>query len=1023
MSASNDLIQALQRAQIQARFDWPTRILYSTDASIYQIEPLGVAFPKSLDELAGAVEISARFNTPVLPRGSGSSLAGQAIGRALILDCSRYLTHILEIDPERRTAWVEPGVILSSLNKSAAAYRLQFGPDPASAERATLGGSIANNATGAHSIIYGMAADHILATEVVLSDGSLATFKELSLIRARQVAGIRDGELGEGDDFDLLHTSSTERSIYRAAWHIRKNYADAIRAKWPLTWRRSAGYNLNYLLPWAPSSPPGWELQLNGEGTIAPPYPPISPEAINLAPLMAGSEGTLAVLRRALVRLVPLPEHTILGVIAFQNIVEACEVVPAILELGPSAVELVPRIMIHLARSVPAFAGQLSFLDELSQDGTPLDLLVVEFSGGNPGQLGGQIIRLRELIGHLHPVLVAESKETQKQVWAVRKVGLGLLSSRPGEVKSTAFIEDLAVPVERLAEFVGELQRIFAEHGTQADFYAHASAGCLHIRPMLDLKSIQGVIALRQIAEEAVKLTIKLGGAISGEHGLGLARSEWLEQMFGEEIMAATKELKSAADPKGLFNPGKILASQRMDENLRYGVNYRTQTWQSNLDFNSQGGLVGAIEMCNGAGVCRKLDGVMCPSYQATREEMHSTRGRANLLRALISQPPAVSSLPETSQAVYEALDLCLACKGCKAECPSSVDMAKLKYEYLDHYYRSHRHKLRDYLFAFIGTVARVGRSLSSLANPLLRWQFTRYQAEKWLGITSQRQFPALSRRSLHQLVQDYEQALDSDQGNSNVLLLSDPFNEYMHPEVGMAAMQVLHATGFRARLIPVIGAGRTMISKGFLNAARRQAKRLCAAIEQLDPEGRMPILGLEPSEIYTLRDEYFDLLPGDPRHPAIAERAWMIDEFLLRPGENGIPRLSSLVVDKNKISSLVYLHGHCYQKAQSPRPDGYPTGVAASKKMLELCDYRVNVVDSGCCGMAGAFGYESEHYDLSMRVGEIVLFPALREAMKDVETEPLFAAAGVSCQAQIEDGTGRSPLHPIQLVAQIISK
>ncbi len=764
-------------------------------------------------------------------------------------------------------------------------------------------------------------------------------------------------------------------------------------------------------------------MQFNGEQHVVPPYPPVTPASINIAPLLAGSEGTLAVLRRAQVRLVPLPEHTILGVIAFPSIEEACDVVPSILELKPSAVELIPGVMIQLARSVPAFARQLTFLDELQQNSAPADLLAVEFSGSSLEQLKERAMLLRDINGKSHQLIVADSTDAQKQIWAVRKVGLGLLSSRPGEVKSTAFIEDLSVPVESLSEFVGELQRIFAQHGTRADFYAHASAGCLHIRPMLNLKSIQGVTTLRRIAEDAVRLTIRLGGAISGEHGIGLARSEWMGQMLGEEIMAVLKDFKGAADPKGLLNPGKILDSQRMDENLRYGVQYRTQTWQSNMDFASQGGLAGAIEMCNGAGVCLKLDGVMCPSYQATREEMHSTRGRANLLRAMISRPPGAAELTYTNQAVYDALDLCLACKGCKAECPSSVDMAKLKYEYLDHYYSSHQHKVRDYLFAFIGTFARLGRPFARMVNPLLRSRVTRKVAEKRLGISSQRQFPVLSSRSLHQLISGFEHASGDDPGYSNVLLLSDPFNEYMHPEVGMAAIQVLYRAGYKARLLPVIGAGRTMISKGFLSAARRQALQMCEAIERLDPEKRLPILGIEPSEIYTLRDEYYDLLPDDPRLPGIAERAWMIDEFLIRPGEDGNPRLSAFVANKDKISRPVYLHGHCYQKAQPPRPDGYPNGVAATKKFLELCDYRVKVVDSGCCGMAGAFGYELEHYDVSMQVGELALFPALRKAIKDPDTEPIFVAAGVSCQAQIEDGTGRAPLHPIQLAAQIISR
>ena len=1023
-----ELENALRENGIEFRFDLPTRILYSTDASIYRIEPLGVAFPKSLDELAAAVELAASFDTPILARGSGSSLAGQAIGRALILDCSRYLTRIVETNPDERSAVVEPGVILSSLNKSAAKLGLQFGPDPASAERATMGGSLANNATGAHSILYGMAADHLISADVVLVDGSLATFAEITLEQARKIAGegrAGDREQGIGDrgGFTPLPPppSPLLSSIYRAALHIREQFARPIQASWPHTWRKAAGYNLNYLLPWSPGLPPEWEAQFEGDGKPALPYPPVSHGSINLSQLLAGSEGTLAVLRRAKVRLVPLPRHTILGVLAFPGIAQACQAVPGILELGPSAVELIPGILVDLARSVPAFGSQLSIFEGLSPANQSPDWLVVEFSGDEPARLRERVDRLRKMASTSNPVVVAESGEAQKQVWAVRKVGLGLLSSRPGDVRSTAFIEDLSVPVEHLGGFVRELEHIFREHDTVADFYAHASAGCLHIRPMVNLKSVEGVRALRSIAGQAVQLTTRFHGALSGEHGLGLARSEWLGQMYPDEILSAFRLLKDAADPKGLLNPGKILDAPKMDENLRYGASIPSHAWQPRFDFSSQGGLSGAIEMCNGAGVCRKLDGVMCPSFQATREEMHSTRGRANLLREMISLPRESSGLSEISTAVYEALDLCLACKGCKAECPSSVDMAKLRYEFLHHYYQFHRRKIRDYLFAFIGSFAWLGQHFSAVVNPLLGWKTTKNLADKWLGLSAERQFPVLQPRSFHRLAEAMGVGKGEPGKREDVLLLSDLFIEYFQHEVGLAAVRVLSALGYQVRLIPVIGSGRTMISKGFLPEARRHATRLVDAIQRLDPSGQLPVIGLEPSEIYTLRDEYYDLLHGDARLPGLAERCWMIDEFLLRSDDDGGPRLKRLSLNKMNDRQKVLLHGHCYQKAQPLRADGRPVGALASRKMLALCGYEVTEIEGTCCGMAGAFGYEKEHYQLSMDVGELSLFPGLRAACHETDEEVIIVAAGVSCQAQIKDGVGRVAMHPIQLVAQLI--
>lgn len=1022
-SALSDALQTLQRSiQGDVRSDLATRLLYSTDASIYQVEPMAVVIPRTGDEICAAVEVCARYQLPVLARGAGSSLGGQAIGEAVILDLSRYINRLVEIRPEYQngevvggTAVVEPGLVLAVLNREAGRFGLQFGPDPASGERATLGGCLANNATGAHSILYGMAADHLLSAEAVLSDGCLATFGPLSVESAQQRAG----------------GNSVEAAFYRASLKIRQEAAPAIRAHWPRTWRRASGYNLHYLLPWSASQPPGWdEANLQREpGGLGLPYPPVEQDEINLAPLLAGSEGTLAVIRRAELRLVPLPKHTILGVLAFASIAEACDATPAILEHGPSAVELIPQDLIRMARTVPAFAGQLSFISQLDpHGGDPAAILAVEFSGSDPR---GLRLQAQALAG-FGPLIIAESAADQQKVWTVRKVGLGILMSIPGDNKPCSFIEDLAVPVENLGIFIREIERIFHDHHTQGDIYAHASAGCLHIRPTLNLKTVQGVEDLREIAAQAVEMTLRLGGSVSGEHGNGLARSEWLPPAYGREVMEAFRGLKSAADPHNILNPGKLVGPSadvqpsKMDARLRFDPQYHSQAWQAVMSFGAPNGLEAAIEHCNGAGVCRKADGVMCPSFQATQEEMHSTRGRANLLRAMISGRFPTQNLAEKT--VYQALDLCLACKGCKAECPSAVDMAKLKYEFLNHYAARHGRKLRDYLFGYIGFLGRLGHGFAPLANPLLASAPGGWLGEKLFGLSRERALPKLSLRTFSSQVRQLLRGHPSA-GGERVLFLNDAFSEYFQPEVGLAAVETLLAAGCQVELLPVIGAGRTLISKGFLDAALRHARRVMDAIEQADPQGKCAVVGVEPSEIYTLRDEYLDLLPGEERAEKLARRAWMVDEYLVRPrlDGSGAPqelRIAALVERKDQsqrmglASRSVLLHGHCYQKAQPPAADGYPTGVGASVALLQAFGFQVQVIDSTCCGMAGAFGYEAEHYQPSMQVAELSLLPAVRAAAEDV----LIAAAGVSCQAQIADGAQRAVVHPVQLVRSLLS-
>ncbi len=991
-----EVIAELQRAITgEIKTDPVTRVLFSTDASIHKIEPLGVVFPRNIDELIPIVEYCNKYQIPVIPRGSGSGLAGQAIGKGLIIDCSRYLNQLVNINIEEQTATVEPGLILDDLNHAVKKFGLQFGPDPASSERATLGGCIGNNAAGAHSILHGMTADHLLSADVVLADGSNTSFKPVSTEFAEQILA---GRLNSAASF-------VEGSIYRAALAIRTEYEDEIKQRWPKTWRRSSGYNLNYLIPWSPTYPPQWN-------TSQLPYPPILPGTINIAPLLAGSEGTLGVIRTATLRLVPLKKHAILAVLNFSSIIEACDSVTKILELAPSAVELIPQSLIHLARSVPAYANQLSFVV-----GDPAAILIVEFSGDKPGPLVDQISKLNLISNWGSRLYIAETPAQQKQVWEVRKVGLGILMSRLGNFKPISFIEDLSVPVERLGEFVKELGNILNSFSTQADYYGHASAGCLHIRPLLNIKTPEGKEELRAIAQAAVDLVIRLGGAVSAEHGDGITRGEWIERAYGPKVVEALRSLKYAADPNGILNPGKIVDTPKMDSSLRYDDLYHPVSWMPVMTFAANSPdpnrLIEAIEQCNGAGVCRKSSGVMCPSFQATKDEMFSTRGRANLLRAMVSNG---YSIQETAmQAVKTTLDLCLACKGCKAECPSAVDMAKLKYEFYQHYYldTGHRHPIRDYVFGYISPIAKYSHPFAPLVNIFLSASIFGRFREKLIGLSQLRTLPKLSRVSF----QTKAKRLLKLSGEPDCLLLSDAFNEYFFPDTSMDALQVLMATGKRVRILSRLGAGRTLISKGFLNEAKKHAQRIIDEIRVIDPDGRLPVIGLEPSEIYTLKDEFINFMPNNNYVEELADRAYMIDEFLIRQWGIGDHRLSSLNLDKdtNNTRTNVLVHGHCYQKAQPPAKDGYPIGVAATVAMLENVGYSAAVIDDGCCGMAGAFGYESEHYNVSMQVGELALLPTVRSG-----DDQLIAASGISCQSQIMDGTGRQAYHPISLVARM---
>ncbi len=670
-------------------------------------------------------------------------------------------------------------------------------------------------------------------------------------------------------------------------------------------------------------------------------------------------------------------------------------------------------------------------------------MLVIEFSGDQPSALKERVSALSgvsrqanadEAQGML--LTIAESKEEQARVWNIRKMGLGILDSRPQAKRPTAFIEDCAIPVERLGDFIREVERIMSAHNVEGGIYAHASAGCLHIRPILDLQHSEGVRALRSIGEQVFALTMNLGGSMSSEHGDGIVSGEWIEKTYGKEVTDAMRMLKHAADPDNLLNPNKMFDAPPMDTHLRFGESYKVQAWNASMHFDHERGLAGAIEHCNGQGVCRKTTGVMCPSYQATREESNSTRGRANLLRGLITSYASRNTYSvmrddELTESVAKALDLCLACKGCKAECPSGVDMAKLKYEFENEYYKTHRRPLRDYVFGYFHVAAKIASSVAPISNAMMQMPLFKNIIAKALGITEKRPFPKFTyhrsrlQRDLHPATETMER--------KRVLFLSDPFARYIEPQVEQAAFDVLSACGYDVQVLPILGAGASLLSKGFIDAAKLHAGKILDVLNQLDPACEAVIVGIEPPEIYTLKHDYLDLLPD--RADEIASRAartWLLDEYLLRSDKFSALRVGRKVEGKpirnlstRKERRRYLFQPHCHQRAEGLAPDGLPSGANATVELLRSCGYDVDLLDTGCCGMAGTFGYEAEHYDLSQQVGELKLFPLLRgmnsSSAVQEDVQRVVGASGAACRLQIQQGTGDEAVHPIVLVRDAV--
>jgi FAD/FMN-containing dehydrogenase/Fe-S oxidoreductase len=978
-----------RETQAEVMFDRFSRGRYATDASIYQIEPLGVIVPRGCEDVAVALQIAREEGVPVLPRGGGTSQCGQTVARALVIDCSKYMDKVVALDVEARRVRVQPGVVMERLNQSLRAHKLFFPVDVSTGDRATIGGMTANNSCGSRSIRYGNMVHNVRAIDAILADGTAAHFAEVS------------GNFGpENSDWDAA--PERYRSLIRQMRDLHRREADEIEARFPKLLRRVGGYNIDM----------------------------IHDEGHNMAHLLVGSEGTLAFFSEIELDLQPIPPHRVLGICHFPSFYKAMEAPQHIVKLGPTAVELVDRTMIELSRDNPVFRP---IVDRFVR-GEPEAILLTEFAGDDPDENLRRLKQLVELMGDLGlpgSVIEATDAAFQSAVWNVRKEGLNIMMSMKGDGKPISFIEDCAVRLEDLAEYTDRLTQVFHKHGTYGTWYAHASVGTLHVRPVINLKQELGARQMRAIAEEAFAMVREYKGSHSGEHGDGLVRSEHHEAMFGSRIVRAFETVKDTFDPEGLFNPGKIVRPPKMDDRslFRFKPGYTQIPVQTALDWSEWGGFAGAAEMCNNNGACRKSDpGVMCPSYRATGDEQHLTRGRANTLRLALSGQLGQDAL--VSDAMAETMSLCVSCKGCRRECPTGVDMAKMKIEFRHHYVARNGLSRRDRLLAYLPRYAPVASYFAPLMNLRDRLPVLAGLSEKLFGLSARRKLPQWSshpyrgadpRPSSPPPVGEGDAfaggttpPLSRERGRAgvgaergeirDVLLLVDTFNRYFEPENARAAERVLTRAGYRVTT-PEPGCGRplccgrTFLAAGLVDEARTEARRMIEALAPAIAAGT-PIVGLEPACLLTLRDEFPALLPGDETK-ALAENAQLFEEFVASERAAGGFNLALA-----PLPGKALLHGHCHQKA-------FATVAAAVKTLQLVPELAVETFDSTCCGMAGSFGYEAEHFDMSLKIGELGVLPKMRGAPADT----LLAACGTSCRHQIADAAGREARHIVRIL------
>ena len=938
-------VQRLQsEVEGEVYFDALSRGRYSTDASMYQIFPIGVVVPRHAQDVVCSLQIAAENGVPVLPRGAGTSQGGQTVGKALVLDASKYLTAVNHFEPEERTISVEPGMVLDLLNDFLKPHGLFFPVDVSTSSRATIGGMAGNNSVGARSIRYGHMVDNVSGINALLADGELVHF------RPGKPANV-DGRLS--DLFDQMQ-------------NLYAREQEEIDKRFPKVARNVAGYNLNRL----------------------------GRDNMNLSDLLVGSEGTLAWFQTLDLDLQPIPPHKLVGVCHFPTFASAMESAQAIVALDPAAVELIDRTVIELARENDEFnAAMARFMR-----GDPAALLIVEFAGDDRDKQLQRLDSLEEVMGDLgysDSVVRAEEPGLQSAIWSVRKAALNIVMSMKGDGKPISFVEDCAVPLENLAEYTARLTEVFSKHGTTGTWYAHASVGCLHVRPILNLKDDTDVVKLRSIADAAHELVREFKGSHSGEHGDGLVRSEFLEPMLGNRITRAFGEVKQCFDPDGRFNPGKIVNPSRMDDRslLRFSGDYKPVQHEEVLDWSAWGGLHRATEMCNNNGACRKFDsGAMCPSFRVTKDEQHLTRGRANTLRLALTGQLEADAL--TSPEMYRTLELCVSCKACKRECPTGVDMARMKIEFLSQYHKRWGLGLRDRLVAYLPRYARWAARMPWLSNVHNNTLF-RGVRRQLFGLTTQRSMPAWRRDT-------FEGASThvSSKG-PEVVLFADTFNRYFEPENLQAAVRVLEAAGYRV-LTPVptdmprpLCCGRTFLSSGLVDEAKKEAQRTLDTLMPYVEKG-IPIVGLDPSCLLTFRDEFGGFLPGEGTR-ALAKQAMLFEEFLVAEHDAGRLKLNLRSLGKSK----ALVHGHCHQKA-------FGVMSTVENVMSWIPGLDTELIESSCCGMAGAFGYEAEHYDVSMKMAELNLLPTIRASSDST----VIVADGTSCRGQIRDGSGREGLH-----------
>ena len=993
MGRVNDLERELRTVLAgDVRFDPMSRLLYSTDASMYQVEPIGVVVPRDADDVQAAIGVAQKNGVALLPRGGGTSLTGQTVNHALVMDFSRWMHEILEVNTEELWVRVQPGVVQDNLNAHVRPMGLLFGPDTSTSSRATLGGMLGNNSGGSHSIAYGLTVNHVIEVTAILSDGTRVVF----------------GEIDDAAFAAKCRLPGREGDVYRAVAKVRDDYGEEVRKLLPNHWRRVAGYNLNELVPElrARFGRPPHEAATLGAGTTGPGKRPL-----NMARLVVGSEGTLLTIVEAKMRLCRRPKKTALDVVHYRTIQEALESSASILETGPYAAELTDKMILDLARGNIEQSQRMGFVQ-----GDPGAIMIVEYAGETDTEVRAKIEALearrqRERWGYA--AHVAYDASEQQSIWKLRKAGLGLLLGLKGSGKPIAFVEDTAVDPRRVHEFVPRFREILSKHGTDGAYYGHCSVGCLHIRPVIDLKTERGLAQVRAIADDITDLVLEFNGTISSEHGDGRARTPFLERMYGPRMMEAFRALKRAFDPDERMNPGNIVGkagradAPGLTDHLRYGERYQTWEPKTLLDFSERGGFAAAIEMCNGVGQCRKtLEGTMCPSFMVTHDEEHSTRGRANAFRAVLSGRAPASEF--TGKRLYEVMDLCLECKGCKSECPANVDMAKMKYEFLHHYYQANGLPLRNRLFGRIAELNQLGTRVAGFANWLSELPVNRWLLERFAGIDRRRPLPALASETLTDWLRRRTPRAETALGSAGaprgeVVFFNDTFVTYNCPEIGQAAVQLLEAAGYRVVTVDKKCCGRPMISKGMLTAAR---ENLRWNVERLYPYAArgVAIVGLEPSCLLTLRDEAVDLLRTDEAR-VVAKESLLLEQFLLRERARGLDLRFTAHGKK------VLLHGHCHQKAI--------VGTAPTVAALTWAGYEVSEVDSGCCGMAGSFGFEREHYDLSVAIGSRRLAPAVKAA--DAATE--VVAPGMSCRQQIEHLAGRRAKHPAEVLWQAVAR